>query len=344
MTDVMPHRGEEGLNIVALAADDAESGCPLFERAAWFEELHRACLPDRPAVTIEAAHDGAQCRLHLMATAPGHLAALANWYSFRWQPCFTGADGPARMAALTAALREARRQASRLSLSPVAVEHGVADQLAAALRLAGWTVGRSVVSRSHWLATRGRSFDQWWAERPGRLRSTVKRKGAKGIVRCEIHHDFNEAHWDAYEAVYAASWKTGEAYPQFLREWARRAAREGALRLGLARMDGHVVAAQFWTVDAGTAHIHKLAQIRDAAVDTHSPGTLLTHAMFAHAFDKDRVARIDFGTGDDGYKRDWMEESADLIAITAVDLRQPGGWWSLAREGLTRVAGRLHKS
>ena len=201
-----------------------------------------------------------------------------------------------------------------------------------------------MVSRSHWLDISGRSFADWWTTRPGRVRSTVQRKGKKGVVACTIHRDFTAMLWDDYEAVYAASWKPAESHPAFLRDWARAAASEGGLRLGIARIDGRPVAAQFWTLDAGTAHIHKLAQISDDAIEAHSPGTLLSHAMFAHAFDVDQADRIDFGTGDDGYKRDWMEESADLVAIVAVDLRQPRGWWSLARDGLTRVAGRLHKS
>ena len=30
--------------------------------------------------------------------------------------------------------------------------------------------------------------------------------------------------------------------------------------------------------------------------------------MFRHVIDVDGISRIDFGTGNDGYKRDWMED------------------------------------
>jgi CelD/BcsL family acetyltransferase involved in cellulose biosynthesis len=67
-----------------------------------------------------------------------------------------------------------------------------------------------------------------------------------------------------------------------------------------------VVAAQFWTVDGGTAWIHKLAHLDSAK--PLSAGTTLSAALFAHVIDRDRVTWVDFGTGDDPYKRDWMEQ------------------------------------
>ncbi len=344
MADVMPQLCEKGLNAGTDRAGEADITRPLFVRNAWFDRLHAFCFNTFAAVTIDGRAADAHCRLRLVESAPGSFSALANWYSFQWLPQLSGADDTARAAAMTAAFRAARSRAYRLNLSPVPVADGQGDMIASALRRAGWTIGTAVVSRNHWLETDGRTFADWWAERPGRLRSTVQRKGKKGIVSCTIETAFTDARWNDYEAVYAASWKSAEGSPEFLRDWARAAADEGSLRLGIARIGEQAVAAQFWTFDAGTAHIHKLAQISDDTIESHSPGTLLSHAMFAHAFDVDRATRIDFGTGDDGYKRDWMEQSADLVTIVAVDLRQPRGWWSLARDGLTRVAGRLHKS
>lgn len=342
--DVMPQLCEEALNAGGVKISGADLTQPLFVRDSWFDRLRAGCFAGLSAVTVEGRSGKTRCRLRLLETAPGRLTALANWYSFRWLPQIEGADIETAADAMTSAFRSARVHAYRLTLSPVPAECGYIDNISTALRRAGWTTGTVLVSRSHWLETNGRSFAEWWANRPGRLRSTVQRKGKKGLVACFIHQQFSDALWDEYEAVYAASWKGAEGNPQFLRAWARKAASEGALRLGIARIDGRAVAVQFWTLDAGTAHIHKLAQISDAEIEARSPGTLLSHAMFAHAFDIDHAHRIDFGTGDDGYKRDWMEQSGDLFTITAVDLRQPRGWWSLVRDGLTRVAGRLHKS
>ena len=86
------------------------------------------------------------------------------------------------------------------------------------------------------------------------------------------------------------------------------------LRLGIAEIDGQPVAAQFWTVEGGTAFIHKLAH--DERFRKQSPGTLLTAAMFAHVIDVDRVDLVDFGTGDDPYKRDWMDAVRNGLIMT----------------------------
>ncbi|OYW50057.1 MAG: hypothetical protein B7Z34_07320 [Novosphingobium sp. 12-62-10] len=76
--------------------------------------------------------------------------------------------------------------------------------------------------------------------------------------------------------------------------------------MGIAEIGGQPVAAQFWTVEGGTAFIHKLAH--DERFRKQSPGTLLSAAMFEHVIDRDGVSLVDFGTGNDPYKRDWMEE------------------------------------
>src|SRR3546814_4203922 len=77
--------------------------------------------------------------------------------------------------------------------------------------------------------------------------------------------------------------------------------------MGVARIAGEPVAAQYWTVEDGTAFIHKLAHVEDSP--KASPGTLLSAALFRHVIEVDRVARVDFGTGNDAYKRDWMNRN-----------------------------------
>ena len=73
------------------------------------------------------------------------------------------------------------------------------------------------------------------------------------------------------------------------------------------------LAAQFWLVENGVATIHKLAHVDTAR--GLSPGTLLSAAMFEAVIERDRPATIDFGTGDDPYKADWMDERSDLYRL-----------------------------
>jgi hypothetical protein len=72
--------------------------------------------------------------------------------------------------------------------------------------------------------------------------------------------------------------------------------------------------------------------------------------MFAHVIDVDRVAAIDFGTGDDPYKADWMDHTRPAGACARTSralIRAPCAigatgpiWHALARRaaGRTRLA------
>lgn len=311
----------------------------LFDRLEWFEAVQSGIYPDG-APCIVRSHAG-QSALWLMLRRDGAcLKSLAYWYSFAWRPIWTGVpDTQQKLMLGERAFRELRSTAAKLVLDPVPDEDGSADIVKQALQCAGWRVRVAATGQNHWLETRGRSFAEWWAERPGALRSTVKRKGNKGLVSIEVHKRFEDHLWDEFEAVYAESWKPRESHPDFIRAWARRESAAGTLRLAIARVGGKAVAAQFWSVDDGVAYIHKLSHI--SGHDALSPGTLLTHRLFELAFDEDQVKRIDFGTGDDGYKRDWMEESAPLVTITAWDPMQPVAWPSIAKDCFSRVAARV---
>ena len=313
-----------------------------FARHSWFARLHAQCLVGQTPVVVTSGDADRAVRLYCVRDASGAISAMANWYSFSWGPLWRGAtDSASRVELAAAAFAQITASAARITLCPVGQADGTADLLIAALRRGGWRVLAEPTGRNHWLETRGRGFAEWWAARPGALRSTVQRKAKKGRVTIAISDQFSDAAWDDYEAVYRQSWKPPESHAEFLRAWARDEAAAGRLRLGIARIDGLAVAAQFWTVDFGVAYIHKLAHI--AGHDALSPGTLLTHALFAHAFNHDRVARIDFGTGDDGYKRDWMEESAPLVTIYAWNLEHAAAWPSFARAMLSHLRAKFSR-
>ena len=109
----------------------------------------------------------------------------------------------------------------------------------------------------------------------------------------------------------------------------------GTLRLGVARKDGRPLAVQLWLIENKEATIHKLAYREDAK--DLSPGTLLGEAMFRRAIDQERVRVIDYGTGDDAYKRDWMEERRPLWRLQAFNPATLKGLAGAARA----LAGRL---
>ncbi|EGD58958.1 hypothetical protein Y88_1020 [Novosphingobium nitrogenifigens DSM 19370] len=296
-----------------------------FDRLDWFRLLGEECLAPSPSFLAVAREGDAVAALPLCRDRLG-LSAMANWYSFIARPYWT-ADGAPLLAAI---LGDLAREGA-LSFAPL--PRSEAAIMLTAARKAGWIGWLSQTDSNHIVSTRGRDFATWWAQRPGALRETVRRKQRKGRVAIRISREFSAtdlaADWAAYEAVYARSWKPEEGQPAFLRRFAMAEAAAGRLRIGLATIDGQPVAAQFWTVENGTAYIHKLAH--DDRARAQSPGTLLSHALFAMAFDEDRVAMVDFGTGDDPYKRDWTEDVRPRYRLEAFHPRALAHWPRLAR-------------
>jgi len=165
------------------------------------------------------------------------------------------------------------------------------------------------------------------------MRTTLKRKAKK--VSVDIHDRFDAEAWAAYEAIYGESWKPEEGDPALLRLFAQAEGDAGRIRLGIARAEGEAVAAQFWTVENGTAYIHKLAH-RESAKPL-SAGTTLSAALFERVIDGDKVDLIDFGTGNDSYKADWMEVDRPRYRIDCLDPKQPRAWPALAKRALART-------
>jgi hypothetical protein len=229
--------------------------------------------------------------------------------------------------------RRLKSRGHRVTLEPVPDEDQSASRLASAFAKAGWRVEVTQCDINHVLNVGGRSFTDYWATRPGPLRTTLKRKAGK--VEVEVMTTFDDALWDAYEAIYAASWKPREDHPAMLRRFAREESEAGRLRFGIARHNGEPVAAQCWTVENETAFIHKLAYQEN--MRKLSAGTTLSAALFEHVIDRDRVALVDFGTGDQPYKADWMDAVRPRYRIDCLDMSQPRAWLDLAKLTVARL-------
>lgn len=299
-----------------------------FERPEWFALLAESGI----SPFIALARDEETTAALALTRANGRLEPLRNWYSFTWRQLTP--DGPQAEQLLASLARDLKRQAHRVTLWPVPDEDGSATRLERAFRKAGWLVAREQCDHNHVLEVNGRSFAEYWASRPGRMRTTLKRKAKK--VEVTILEHFDAADWAAYEAIYAESWKPEEGTPDLLRRFAEAEGEAGRIRLAVARHEGEPVAAQFWTAENGTAYIHKLAHLESRK--ELSAGTTLTAALFEHVIDRDRVALVDFGTGNDGYKADWMEIVRPRFRLDCLDPRQPRAWPALAKRFVRRLA------
>lgn len=316
----------QGDAILAQLLDAPLAAAP-FDRLAWWRGLAEECGIE-PLLAV--ARDGAALAVLPLRREGDELRELGNWYSFRTGPVVSaGADAAILLSAIA---RDVGERAGRIVLSRIAEED--AAILVAAFRAAGWFAVMTPCDVNHVLRVNGRTYAEYLAGRPGQVRTTLKRKAGKVEVR--LLRQFDDAAWDAYEAIYARSWKPEEGSPAFLRRFAREEGAAGRLRFALALAEGKPVAAQFWTVEAGTAFIHKLAHVEEAK--PLSPGTTLSAALFEEVIDRDKVALVDFGTGDDGYKRDWMEEVRTRYRIELLRPFQPKNWPLIAKAGLRRLA------
>ena len=317
-------RYHDSVNVLQ-ALTGAQGSAP-FDRAEWF-----ALLADTGLVPLIAiAEDADESAALALTETGGRITPLRNWYSFTWRELAPA--GPQGDRLLEAIARQLKSRGWRVTLEPVPGEDGSAERLARAFRAAGWKVAVEPCDINHVLPVSGRSFAEYWESRPGTLRTTLKRKAKK--VECEVLTRFDADAWAEYETIYAASWKPAEDQPAMLRAFAQDEGAAGRLRLGIARADGIAVAAQCWTVENSIAYIHKLAHL-----ESHKPlsaGTTLSAALFRHVIDVDRVTLVDFGTGDQSYKADWMEAVRARFRIDCLDPAQPRSWAPLVKRMLRR--------
>ncbi len=297
-----------------------------FARPEWFALLQKA--GHQPFLAL-ANDDKSDACLPLMRGENG-IEALTNWYAFNWTPLSRGLPTPKLFEDLA---RDLRKHTSAITFPKLAFETQQAKELEEGFRNAGWTVLKEASDTNHVLEVADRSYTDYLATRPGKLRTTLKRKAKK--VEIVLKRQFDADDWAAYEAIYAESWKPEEGDPALLRQFAEQESDAGRYLFGIALSEGKPVAAQFWTVDGGAAYIHKLAHLESAK--KISPGTTLTAALFEEVIDRDQVTMVDFGTGNDPYKADWMEDIRPRYTLTCLLASDPHNWSKLCKSLLRKL-------
>jgi hypothetical protein len=199
----------------------AEPGLSPFDRLPWFQRVAAHWDGDLVPFIAHAWNAGSHCWLFL-ARDGKQMVSLANWYSLAFRPVFTGGPDKQLLSALARRLAKTASVSPTIILSPVPTADGMSDLIVEAFGNNGWFAFRDSISTSWTVDVADKSFDQYWEERPGELRSTYKRKAKKAEIACTIHTDFNEDAWADYLSVYESSWKPAEGSVPFLRDMAMR--------------------------------------------------------------------------------------------------------------------------
>ncbi len=245
------------------------------------------------------------------------LYSLSNYYSPLYQVIYAQDSHVEDLSACLKQLQVSTLNWHRLTLQAMQQE-AVIDVLKQ-LKGSG-LVGESFFCFGNWyLELKGRDFDTYFSELESRVRHTVTRK-IKQFNRLEsgrIDLIFGKADLqrgiDDFSRVYALSWKGEETYPTFISGLIRLAAEQGCLRLAVAYLDGQPIAAQLWIVANNTASIFKLAY--DENYKKLSVGTVLTATLMRYVIDIDKVQCVDYLSGDDAYKKEWMSHRRERWGI-----------------------------
>lgn len=145
---------------------------------------------------------------------------------------------------------------------------------------------------------------------PSKLAHTLTRKGKKAKYDFDVQVHFYEGKtleqgFLAYNAVYQKAWQKQEPFSGFMSRFVEAANEDNRLLISVLTFNDQPVAAQIWLEwKAGIFAIYKLAF--DQAYQKYSPGSLLLHESFDYVLANKKVREIDFGRGDDQYKRDWL--------------------------------------
>jgi len=275
-------------------------------------------------VARRSAADFIACPMKLGAHR-AYAHALSTFYTTTYSPIVASTAPDALFLALFEHLARVERIAT-LMLYPLAADSPVSAVVRDALNHAGWRGAHDYFCFGNWIHDlEGSSFQSYLAARPSQLRNTVARKtrqflaAGRGRLELVTGGDALESAIQQFVAIYDASWKRSEPFPDFIPQLLRLSARRGWLRLAIASYDHAPVASQVWLVSAGTAYIFKLAYHQDYG--QLSPGTVLTAYLMEHVIDRDRVTRIDYLSGDDSYKRDWMSCRRERRGIAAYNVR-----------------------
>ncbi len=313
---------------------------------------HQNGTEGTPKLLLFIAEDRASNTLVCLPLLDGpNLCGLSNYCSSLYGPLVlqraAGAEPALASAheaweAIAHELRNHPKRWPMLTLSPMDTGSAHFEDIQTALKGQKYQVDTYTCFGNWYLKLADRNFDRYRQGLPSALRKSIERGERRltkqGISSIQIQcapDEHLEAEIANFVSVYAKSWKSPEPNPDFIPNLARMAARQGWLRLGVLKLENQAAAAQLWFVKGDKANIFKLAYVE--GYERFSVGSVLTHALMKHCIDQDKVNEVDYLTGDDDYKKDWMSNRRERRGIVAFDLRTGRGLWAATKHFVGRM-------
>jgi len=339
---------EDGLNGPLREAFSNYEAKDLQFGESWLCNLASHALDEHDTAVVFTARLSSDnfvaCPLKLNSRT-GRAHSLSTFYTSSYSPVVCSDTPELLFTALFQHLAKVER-ISTLTLSPMDSDSPLFVLVHTALARAGWKGIHSYFCFGNWIHELGdASYQAYLAARPSRVSNTITRKtrqfldADRGQLSIVQDGECLEDAIQQFVAVYNSSWKQEEPYPDFIPHLLRLSASRGWLRLGIASYDNKPVASQVWLVSEGTAYIFKLAYHEDFR--QLSPGTVLTAYIMEHVIEKDGVSRIDYLTGDDDYKKNWMSVRRERHGIAAYNPRTLRGNGMLLGRTLKTLVKKL---
>ena len=317
----------------------------IFLSRPWFESVSACALKDDLILSLACvmAEDRMMAILPLVMNAKRNGYSLKHGYTPLYSLLLADDDQAQVLDCLGQGLSE--MPFNGLLLEPVADNDNKLLGLQRVLAASGYSCSFTFRHYNWIYRVQGQSYEEYLAERPSTLRNTLSRKSRK--LEREHGYDIRLFVGDEaplampdYHAVYNASWKQNELNNAgFLDGFVEDFSRAGWSRLGILYVKEQAVAAQLWFVCQGKASIFRLAYDQDWS--SYSPGSILTGFMMEYVIDIDKVEEIDFLTGNDTYKQDWMSERRERYVLSCVKSAQHCGRSGLFVESLKRMLEKL---
>jgi len=365
MLNVVRYSGLSSLPLVYSDLFEQGSHESIFLSYPWFKNFEETIVGPQERVMIYGVEEceGQGHPVAALVLWQGHshtgenffearqIESLANYYTSYFGPLLskTLTNHDEAIEALTHALFEDRHQWDIVNLSSLDPQSPFFRSMVKSFQSLGLVVQTYFCFGNWYLDVAGRNYGEYFQGLPKVLRKNIPYETRKLQRTYRVKLDILrngaelESGLHSYEKIYNNSWRNPEPYPEFIRGWVMLAAGKEWLRLGLLYLNEEAVAAQLWFVHNGIASIYKICY--DEKVSHLSVGKILTAHLIQHVIEEDNIVEIDYMSGDDSYKSDWMSHRRERWGIRVFNTHSVKGTMQAIRHvggrGVKRAATKI---
>ena len=335
-----------------------------FLTSDWFEILENTTLTEVDKFFYITVESGAEPLAFMALRSPAgqlgsslqgqdtgtdSIASLTNWYSCFYDLLLSPAlvDPGAVVRKLIDGVREKLGKGAVIEFNYLDQRAETTALLFRALRSAGLITLPYDHVFVRYEDVKDTDFDSYLKQRSTGIRREYPRKGRRLAKHFKleqvVYSDDSQLDrvLDDFQHIYAKTWKKSERFPQFIPELLRHGLAERQLRVAILYLDGQPVATEFYTLFNGQATSYKGGY--DPAYKKYSPAEVLRIFTFKHLMEVDGVSEIDFGYGDQPYKKKWLSQGRWLVGVLAFNPRSLAGWKLLAAHFFRRFLVNLRQ-